>query len=170
MDPLDQALNMEFLEKWVCMVLKFLTNSEAEQFFLLGWINTGMNLIIKGLFKWLDNQMMIEFGSLEFLSHLNIDQKNQILKVFFKKMFLHAWIHFLALGCGIDLFGDSICDHKHTKCADALQVIRHFRLNSLQLIINKKPSIHRYQKFLLFRSGVLWRGKDAKQCNKSQGQ
>ena len=82
MDPLDQALHMEFLEKWVCMVLKFLTNSEAEQFFLLGWINTGMNLITKGLFKWLDNQMMIEFGSLEFLSHLNIDQKNQILMVF----------------------------------------------------------------------------------------
>ena len=84
MDPLDQALNKEFLEKWDCLVLKFLTNSEAEPFFLLGWINTGMNLIIKGLFKWLDNQMMIEFGSLEFLSHLNIDQKNQILKVFFK--------------------------------------------------------------------------------------
>ena len=83
MDPLDQALNKEFLEKWDCLVLKFLTNSEAEPFFLLGWINTGMNLIIKGLFKWLDNQMMIEFGSLEFLSHLNIDQKNQILKVFF---------------------------------------------------------------------------------------
>ena len=80
MDPLDQALHMEFLEKWVCMILKFLTTSEAEPFFLLGWSNTGMNLIIKGLFKWLENQMMIEFGSLDFLSHLNIDQKNQIQK------------------------------------------------------------------------------------------
>ena len=160
MDPLDQALNKEFLEKWDCLVLKFLTNSEAKPFFLLGWINTGMNLIIKGLFKWLDNQMMIEFGSLEFLSHLNIDQKNQILKVFLKKLFLHAWIHFLALGCGIDLFGDSqICEHEHTKCADALQVITHFWLNSLQFDNTIKGQV--YQKFLLFYSGILWRCKGA---------
>ena len=51
MDPLDQALHNEFLEKCDCIVLKFLINSEADSFFLLGWINTGMTLIIKGLSK-----------------------------------------------------------------------------------------------------------------------
>ena len=43
----------------------------------------------------------------------------------------------LALGGGIDLFGDSyISKHpEHENCADALQVIMHFRLNSLEFLI-----------------------------------
>ena len=107
-------------------------NSEADSFFLLAWINTGMTLIIKGLFKGLENQM-----TMEVLSHLNIDLINQILMVFIINFFFsYTCFHFLALDGGIDLFGDTLDKHpEYNNCADALQVIMHFRLNSLEFMI-----------------------------------
>ena len=50
---------------------------------------------------------------------------------------LYVWFHsHSALGGGIDLFGDMISKHpEHENCADALQVIMHFRLKSLEFMI-----------------------------------